>query len=325
MATKFEGLNNNPIVDDINDVKTDTSLNVEDVTEQISDVPRTPTDPNKIHVNVNDRRAPIVLLFGAPSSGKTMTLVRLAKYLKGKGYMLKIDENFVTTRDVWEYEENSKGFNKMLGTTTALGGTNRNDFLFVKVVDSHGKIICQILEGAGEDYFPMNGENRVEASFPSYMDGVFGTTNKKVWIFITEPNWKVNKSDKIDYVNRIAWCKNQYFNRNDKAIILYNKIDRVPELLYGQGQVHVKSAMEYCNNEYSDSTERGTDGITIFNIFKNPSPLAGLLFPKYLCKFVPFCTGKYSEALKREEQHYTLSHPSYPAALWETIMDCIKS
>lgn len=324
MATKFEGLNDNPIVE-TNEATNNIQTDIEDVMQHQTETPRTPTDPNKIHVNVSDRRSPIVLLFGAPSSGKTMTLVRLAKYLNGKGYALKVDENFVTTLDVWEYEENCKGFNKMLGTTTALGGTNRNDFLFVKVVDSQGKVVCQILEGAGEDYFPMNGDNPAETPFPSYMDGVFNTTNKKIWIFITEPNWKVNNQSKVDYVKRIAWCKSQCFNRTDKAIILYNKVDKVPELLYGQGQVHVKAAMEYCNNEYSDPEERGTDGTTIFNIFKNPSPLAGILFPKYLCKFVPFCTGKYTEALKREEQHYTLSHQSYPAALWEAIMDSIKS
>ena len=322
MVTKFEGLDNNPEVDN-NGVTTNPPTNIGEDNNPQNEQPRTPTNPNDIHINVSDKRAPIVLLFGAPSSGKTMALVRLAKYLKGEGFSLQVDENFVASRNVWEYEENCNGFNKMLGTTTALGGTNRNDFLFVKVIGKHGELVCQILEGAGEDYFPSSGENRVQATFPSYMSGVFGTPNKKIWIFMTEPNWRVNFQDKVDYVDRIRWCKNQYFNQNDKAIILYNKIDQKPELLYGQGKVHIKAAMTNCANEYK-LTEEGKD-TSIFEIFVNPSPLAGIFTRKYLCKFVPFCTGHYSDAPEREAQHYNVSHPSYPANLWQTIMDCIKS
>lgn len=322
MATKFEGLDNNPIVENPNDVSTDNHV-VDNVTEQQPEQPRTPTDPATIHVNVSDDRAPIVLLFGASSSGKTMALVRLAKYLKGKGYSLKVDENFVTSRDVWEYAENCKGFNKMLGTTTALGGTDRNDFLFIKVIGEHGKLICQILEGAGEDYFPKNDENRVEAAFPPYMNGVFGTSNKKIWIFMTEPDWKVDLQDKVNYVERIQWCMKQHFKERDRAIILYNKIDKKPELLIKSGKVNIKEAMRNCANEYKFNEEGKST--SIFELFLNPSPLAGIFTRKYLCEFVPFSTGIYSEAPTREGQHYNVSDPLYPYHLWKTIMDCIKS
>ena len=39
-------------------------------------------DPNKIVVTIADKDTPIVLLIGPPASGKTMTLVRLARYLR---------------------------------------------------------------------------------------------------------------------------------------------------------------------------------------------------------------------------------------------------
>lgn len=313
MKTKFEGLNNDPIVDEAVDDKVN-EVSMDDARESQNES-RIPTDPNKIQVRVSDKSAPIILLFGAPSSGKTMTLVRLAKYLRQNGYAIKVDENFVTTRDVWEYEKNSRGFNKMLGTTTALGGTNRNDFLFVQVLDKRGTVVCQILEGAGEDYFPKDDVNRVTKAFPAYMNGVLTAINKKIWVFITEPNWKVNQDDKDDYVKRIKWCKSTFFSGRDKAIILYNKIDTMPDLLFGMGKVHMRPAMKRCNDEYTG----------IFDIFQNPSPLAGFLLPKYLCKFVPFCTGQYTDAVSRAEQNYTLSYPSYPAALWEAIMKSIKS
>ena len=134
-------------------------------------------------------------------------------------------------------------------------------------------------------------------------------------MFLTEPDWDVNQIDRDEYVQRIAYCKNQFFNsRRDRSIILYNKIDKT-RFVYGPGQVYTKEAMVYCKNEYEG----------IFDIFRNPSPLAGILTEKYTCKFVPFSTGVYSEASQGEYGHYDISHDSYPHHLWEAIMDCIKS
>ncbi len=267
--------------------------NVDPVTEQQPKEQRTPTDPNKITVQVSDKNAPIIiLLFGAPSSGKTMTLVRLSRYLRKKGFSVSVDPRFVTTKDVWEYAENSAKFNKMLDATTALPGTGRNDFLFIKICDNRGKLICQILEGAGEDYFPSSGTNRSQTPFPSYMTGIFNSGNKKVWMFLTEPDWDVNQIDRDAYVQRIAYCKNQFFHsKRDKSIILYNKINKT-DFVYGPGQVHVKNAMTYCNNEYQG----------LFQIFRNPSPLPWA--DKYTCKFVPFSTGVFGETTPGQYGHY---------------------
>lgn len=313
MATKFEGLDINPVVENTNEVTVESTIKTDEVAEPKT-VVRTPTNPNDITVRVSDPKAPIILLFGAPSSGKTMTLVRLARYLRSrKGYSVSVDPQFVTTKDVWEYAENSAKFNQMLGTTTALQGTGRNDFLFVRVCDERGKLICQILEGAGEDYFPKSGTNRAQTPFPSYMTGIFNSNNKKIWMFLTEPDWDVNQIDREEYVQRIAYCKNQFFNsKRDKSIILYNKVDK-SNFVYGPGQVHTKNAQNYCNNEYTG----------LFQIFRNTSPLPWA--EKYTCKFVPFSTGVYGETTDGQYGHYDISHDSYPYHLWETIMDCIKS
>ena len=45
-------------------------------------------DPNRIQITIKDREAPIVVLYGPPSCGKTMTLVRLTRYLKRNGYQV---------------------------------------------------------------------------------------------------------------------------------------------------------------------------------------------------------------------------------------------
>lgn len=267
---------------------------------------RTPTDPNKISVHITDDRSPIILLFGAPSSGKTMTLVRLGKYLKKQGYTLTPDSNFCT--DAWEYEENAINFKTMLGTTEALPGTDSNDFMLLKVRDSQGKVLCQILEGAGEDYFSMNDTvDRETKSFPPYMNGVFASNNKKIWMFITEPNWHVKLQDKQSYVGRIGYCKRQHLGPKDKCIILYNKVDTT-DFVVGSGKVNIKNAMTECHDEYEG----------LFDLFKTKRILLG---DKYDFKFVPFSTGLYSGD---ETVHYTPSNDNYPRMLWSTIQDCIK-
>ena len=313
MATKFEGLNDNKVINEKTNATTDHTADagIVETSNNISEN-RTPTDPNDITVRVSDPRAPIILLFGAPSSGKTMTLVRLARYLREKKeYSVSVDKRFVTTKDVWEYEENAKKFNDMLSTTTALPGTDRNDFLFIRICDRKGTVICQILEGAGEDYFPSTRTNRVHKQFPSYMTGIFNCNNKKVWIFLTEPDWKVEQRDREDYVQRIAYCKSQYIAKRDKSIILYNKVDTT-NFVMSAGVVHTENAMKECNNEYAG----------IFSVFRNDNPLPWA--KKYTCKFVPFSTGEFGDAADGELGHYDISHDAYPARLWETIEQCIK-
>ena len=57
------------------------------------------TDPNAITVTIADHDTPIVVLYGPPACGKTMTLVRLARYLKDKGYQVVPDNSFRDSQD----------------------------------------------------------------------------------------------------------------------------------------------------------------------------------------------------------------------------------
>ena len=43
-------------------------------------------DSNKIKVTIADYNTPLVILFGPPACGKTMTMVRLTRYLQKKGF-----------------------------------------------------------------------------------------------------------------------------------------------------------------------------------------------------------------------------------------------
>ena len=47
-------------------------------------------DPAKIKVTIADASTPLIVLFGPPSCGKTMTLIRLTRYLRSiNGYAIE--------------------------------------------------------------------------------------------------------------------------------------------------------------------------------------------------------------------------------------------
>lgn len=260
-----------------------------------------PTDPSLIVANITDQRAPIVLLFGAKSTGKTMTLVRLSRYLETIGAEVKVDPYFCTT--AWEYKKNSKSFVKMKSTDRKLAPTNHNDFLFVHVVEGNtGLTVCQILEAAGEHYFPSanlvpEGKTRVNADFPKYMNDVFSTPNKKVWVFILDPTLSV-QSDREDFVKRISFIKGRFNWHRDRAIILYNKIDETNFGGADYTSVKKAAAEEHCN---------GTAYKNVFKLFE------GGFLESDRYTFVPFTTGYFSNG------GYTASDDSFPKALWNSI------
>ena len=57
-------------------------------------------DPNQIRVTIADTKAPIVVLFGPPACGKTMTLVRLARFLNKRGYIISPIRTFRPNDDL---------------------------------------------------------------------------------------------------------------------------------------------------------------------------------------------------------------------------------
>ncbi len=107
------------------------------------------------------------MLFGPPTSGKSMTLVRLARYLRKQGYTVKADPTFKSDN---AYKARCDQFHKNLNTTEALQGNALNEFLMVKVIN-HGTTVCQILEAPGEHYFNPKKPDEVSArNFRPYLN-----------------------------------------------------------------------------------------------------------------------------------------------------------
>lgn len=260
-------------------------------------------DIDENDITIADKQSPIVMLFGPRSSGKSMTLVRLSRYLRDCGYTIKVDKTFKS--DV-KYKEKSEKFLKDLDTKEALSGNAYTDFLLVKII-KNGTTVCQFLEAPGEHYF--DPDDVSARNFPPYMTEIIRKLkNRKIWAFITEAEWDVNNSVKKSYVRRISNCKAQLVKDTDRFIILYNKIDQKDEL-FDNGKIHISSAERFMREEY--------EGLA--RLFVNQNPITSL-WRKYNYRFVPFCTGYY----EKNTLKYTESEELYPSLLWNALMKCFK-
>lgn len=303
----------------ITDSTSEQSPVVENVTSEtiVTDLTQDPEDPvsysaeelsspEAISVNVADETTPIIVLFGPPASGKTMTLVRLSRYLKSLGYTIEPIRAFRPSHDD-NYKKICDGFNKAVSSEWAAELTKGLNFMLLKV-SMRGKPICQILEAPGEHYFNPADESEPKKSFVGYISNIINSPNRKIWIDIVEPDWK-DIGDREKYVGKISLLKS-CISRKDKTVFLFNKIDKT-EFVHGQGEVWMKPAGKYVSDNYPG----------IFIPFKNFSPISSLWRP-YNCSFVPFVTGSYTptEVKGESKVKYEAGPGAYPRRLWNEII-----
>lgn len=261
-------------------------------------------DPNKIEVVIHDTKAPLIVFFGPPSCGKTMTLIRLTRYLKQVGYTVKPIRTFRPSYDT-HYKKMCDNFNQMVTDRDAASSTNNISFMLVEVLKS-GRRVCQILEAPGEYYF---NPQRPEDPFPAYVNTIIHSETRKVWCNFVEQGW-MDKEDRDHYVDRIKELKKQMSPR-DKTIFVFSKIDRTQHVL-GQGVVDMKTAIEEYESQYSG----------IFVKFKNENPLTSL-FSTWRCRFVPFQTGTFTETTEGSLS-FQQGNDKYPEGLWKAILKDIR-
>lgn len=268
-------------------------------------------DPNQIRVTIADGKAPLVILFGPPACGKTMTLVRLARYLNKRGYIVSPVRTFRPSDDQ-NYVEICKpeNFNRIINSPDAANSTANISFMLVEIIKD-GKRLCQILESPGEYLF---NPNKPSEPFPSYVNTIIHSNNRKLWAIMVEPDWR-NVEDRINYVTRINELSTRMDVR-DKTLFIFNKIDKT-NFTRKKGQINIPQARVEISNLYP----------SIFEMFRNQNPISKL-WKDYLCGFVPFQTGTYTQTTKMDSRgnvvyNYQEGADYYPEILWNEIRKSI--
>lgn len=256
-------------------------------------------DPNKIKVNITDDQAPIVILYGPPACGKTMTLARLTRYLQSEGYTVEPERGFRPTADR-HYKKMCEEFDQMMNSDDAATSTDNISFMLVKVY-KNARCLCQILEAPGEYYFKPDEPNK---EYPFYFQTIKGTKNRKVWAIMVEPDWE-DPQDRKNYVSRIQKLKSQ-IRTTDKVVFVYNKIDLTPYVV-SPGNVRTGEAIKRVQQDYPN----------LFVQFKNTNPITRF-WRDYDCGFVPFQTGEYTQAADGKLS-FSEGPIEYPRNLWGEI------
>jgi hypothetical protein len=261
-------------------------------------------DANKIVVEITDD-APIVVLFGAKTSGKTMTLVRLTRYLKKNNYIVEPIRTFRPGNSK-RYEAVCDSFdNNMYNNTITSKGTGTIDFMLIKVSNKNADIICQILEAPGEHYFKK--DEKEDTNFPTYIEQILSNDNHKTWLFIVELDWEDNAT-RQQYAKKISKMRNKLEDRRgDKVILMCHKADKKSN--YHKTELFLRDV----KSQYKE----------VFDGHENTNPILKYIDP-YNLKFVVFSAGKFNKALDSTEEIYIPSPDKYPAELWETIQKCVK-
>lgn len=276
-------------------------------------------DVNKIRVRVDDP-SPLVLLFGPKGSGKTMALVRLTRYLEDQGYQLEPYRIFRPSHDK-HYQRICNNYRLLCHSNYAPGGTETITFMLVKVLDKHGRPICQILEAPGEHYFDAKFPGK---QFPTYIQQIVTEyRNKRIWAFIVQKDWNPDKEasengEEIDsnlvrteYIQRIQQIRS---SRRDRAIFVCHKVDENKEsTLFIGDRPNTKEFKRQIRFQYEG----------IFNNWMNTNPLTKWFQPeKFL--FVPFSAGAFSNEDSGRKQ-YIKGDDWYPRMLWKAILKQVKN
>lgn len=260
------------------------------------------------NVVITDHNAPMVILFGPPSCGKTMTLVRLTRFLSGT-YDFMPDQAFRNSTDS-EFNELCKNFNAAVGADKAADGTKYIDFMLLRVNERrNGRTICQFVESPGE--FLFNPQNPT-AQFPAYLHQIIASNNRKIWLIFLEPG--MSQEDRFAYVKKIQDLRSVIDSR-DRIIFVENKVDlpATSPFVLSPTNINMDGLFRYVDGLYPQ-------------LFKSFT-VKGIFGSKARYDFTAFQTGTYVEgqdANGKPYKSFQAGHDSHPSRLWQIIYKRIR-
>lgn len=254
---------------------------------------------------------PVVVFVGPPASGKSMILVRLAKYLRSEGYTIETDPTFLNTAD---YQRDCEEFKEKLNTNVALEGTVK--FLLVKVYKD-SREVAKLLEAPGEDFYttdPSQIKAGKNEKVESYLSTIMTSANPKSYVVLldldSDISFRINGPHRDSYSQRFLDSFYKNINRSrDRIVLLYNKIDKTPfGSIHGCTDVEGarKDAEMYYRQWFSTMKRKSLGGFITSDNFV----------------FKTFCTGMFSDYTDengRRYQTYNVANDVFPRELWKEI------
>ncbi len=254
---------------------------------------------DEIIPRLNSINKPLIILVGSKSTGKTVTLLRLAKFLKKNGnFKVLPNEDFRTDND---YPEACEKFQELLNSRDyAPDPTAPINFLLVDIYKDN-KLIYHILEAPGEHFF--SDQNPYDNSNRAYFASLFSKDIQKILVFIFEKNMLKDDAMQSAYSDRLSSFVSMIKPKNnDRLIFMLNKVDKMP--VQQKGTVDEAEVKKYIyDNENYNSLKNA-----ILNV-KGLDPV----------KFIPFSNGTFSD-IGDDKQSWVLSNDDYPSKLWSLII-----
>lgn len=248
---------------------------------------------------IPDSCVPLVIFFGPRACGKTMTMVRMVRFLLSEGYKVIPIRTLRPEYDQY-YHRAIDNFEKLIYSDFSPETEYRWGFMLVEIVKDN-KCICYMLDIPGDYCHDPHWPN---ANFPDFLNSIIVGANPKVWMIMTEPDW-MSQMDREKYVLKIGKLRLSMRSK-DSVVLVYNKIDKT-YIVCSPGNVDKSAAVTEVKVYYPN----------IFLPFINKNPITRL-WKKYNCDFVPFQTGYYSEAVNGFT--YIEGPREYCVKLWKCIM-----
>lgn len=261
-------------------------------------------DPNTIVVQLN-RKAPIVVFWGTPNSGKTVMLFRLTRYLRLNGYTVMPVLDFRPNNA--KYKENCEKFDKLVDSPKVPGSTDKLNFMLLSVFKD-GKEVCQLLEAPGEHYFSEKFPNR---NLPNYLHAIFENQLPKIFLFLLELNWKDNEQISA-YSNKVNGVIGR-MKKNDTITLVCPKANQSTQFFH-KGVAEKDKFENECKNYYK----------LIFNSIKERN--GGGLFSAFSSgyDFLPFNSGEFNTDVNTNIEYWQQSSDDYPEKLWKSISKNVR-
>lgn len=261
-----------------------------------------PLEVDDIDVKIPDTVTPIVILFGPDGSGKTSVFLRMIRYLEEHGYHVEPERFFRPSYDMHYTRMCDELREQVYNIGYVPSPNDAIDFMLVKVLKD-GYPVCQILDAPGWHYF--NG--RADIGFPTYINRIFATDNRKILAFFVEQDWGVSQDARTLYAKKI--CRMQrMISPKDKVIFLFNKADQWEASQYNNAGRPILSVF---------FKKIGLQYPCIFEKYTRKG-LARFIFGKYGFDVVCFSSGMLTET-PYGRQTWVAGKDFYCADLWKTI------